>query len=77
MTIEVLGEGFEHRKKLGDAPFSSKSQAVGTVSDVSDGEYWQMFESLARGYKIEGADPGRLCEINSEVCFPRLYKDRY
>lgn len=67
-TNEGFRERVEFHKKLGDKPFISKSQAVGTVSDVSDAEYWQMFESLARGYRLEGADRKRLCEINSEVC---------
>ncbi|KAI5115697.1 hypothetical protein M0805_002561 [Coniferiporia weirii] len=56
-------------KKLGDVPYIPTTQCLGTLLEATVPEEWDVFDFLARGYKIEGADQTTLCEINSEVAF--------
>ncbi|KAH8118718.1 WD40 repeat-like protein [Phellopilus nigrolimitatus] len=54
-------------KKLGDAPYVRPTQTLGTVFGVTEWEDWDLFASLARDYRIEGADQTALCQMNAEV----------
>ncbi|THH12229.1 hypothetical protein EW145_g102 [Phellinidium pouzarii] len=62
-------EMVESHKKLGDDPYIPTTQSLGTLFDAAESNDLDVFDFLARGYRIEGADQQILCEINSGVAF--------